>query len=350
MADMRRPPSLHGPLCWRLAGLFVGSVGGGLVGLALPRIVLAHGAAAPEPSFPAVLLAWSFDPTIAIPLLGVALVYLRLVRGVDRAHPANPVPRGVVACFLGGLLAIELALQSPIEAYDGTLFSIHMVQHLLLTLVAAPLLALGAPITLILRAVSAGTRRGVVLPILHSRLLRAISHPIVAWLVFAFVMWWSHFSPLFDLSLEEPRVHQLEHGLFLLTALLFWWPAVNRDPNPWRMGEPARILYTFLQMPQNTFLGLAIYSASAPLYSHYVTLVRSWGPTPLQDQQLAGAIMWVAGDLVFLASLLLIIAGWMRREERDQAADDARVDRQRASQLEREARLAEWVADERGGG
>src|SRR6185312_10134907 len=114
----------------------------------------------------------------------------------------NPVPRFRVWCWFGGLAVLFVALASPIATYDTTLFSVHMVQHLLLTLVAAPLLALGAPITLLLRVCSASTRQRLVLPILHSRVLRVLSFPVVTWVLFAGVMWASHFSGLYDASLD----------------------------------------------------------------------------------------------------------------------------------------------------
>jgi putative copper resistance protein D len=135
-----------------------------------------------------------------------------------------------------------------------------------------------------------------------------------------------------------------------VAGCLFWWPVVALDPSPWRMREPARILYTFLQMPQNSFLGLAIISATTPLYAHYATLVRDWGPTVLDDQLMAGALMWVVGDLVFLTAILGILVGWMRREEREAHASDIREDAARAAIRERESRLAERLARERGEG
>jgi len=318
------------------------------VWLIVAPAVQAHGTGAPAPIFPAVLGAWSADPTILVPIVLLAAVYLAAMRAVNRAHPTNPVPRIRAACWLLGLGAILVALQSPIEAYDTTLFSLHMVQHILLTLVGPPLLALGAPITLLLRAVRPETRRRVVLPILHSLPVRIITFPLVTWLLFALAMWGTHFSPIFNQSLEEPAVHQLEHAFYLVAGCLFWWPVVALDPSPWRMSEPARILYTFLQMPQNSFLGLAIISATAPLYAHYATLARDWGPPVLEDQMMAGALMWVVGDVVFLIAILGIVLSWMRREERETRAADAREDLARAALRERESRLAERLARERG--
>jgi putative copper resistance protein D len=283
---------------------------------------------------------------VALPLLVAALVWIRLVGRVDRAHPANPVPRRRTVAFVAGLGAIAIALMSGIDAYDTTLFSVHMVQHILLTLVAAPLIALGAPITLLLRASSPDVRRRVILPILHSRVLRVLSFPVVTWLLFAGVMWGSHFSPLFDASLENPLVHDLEHALYLAAGLLFWWPAVGLDPSPWRLPHPVRAMYVFLQMPQNTFLAVTILNATAVLYPHYATLVRTWGPPALEDQRLAGALMWLTGDIVFLVALGAILAGWMRHEKSREAVVDRRLDAERAAIRAREAVLAERLAGE----
>jgi putative membrane protein len=318
--------------------------------LVLPSVAAAHGPVpAQPPTVSNLLLGWSFEPLIILPLVVAAVAWILVTRRVNAAHPASPVPRGRTVAFLAGLLAIAFALQSGIEAYDTALFSIHMVQHILLILVAAPLIALAAPITLLLRAVRPEARRRWILPVLHSRPLKAISHPVVAWLIFAGVMWGTHFSPLFDASLENRWVHDLEHALFLAAALLFWWPAVGLDPAPWRMPHAARGLYVFLQMPQNTFLAVVILFAPAPLYAHYATLNRPWGPTPLLDQQIAGGIMWLAGDLLFIAAIGAILAGWMRFEERQTKTTDRRVEAELATIRAREARLAERLAEKQKG-
>jgi putative membrane protein len=293
-----------------------------------PSTALAHGVAPAPGSVVDVLLAWSVEAHVVLPLLVAFLVYRWAVVRVNLAHPSNPVPRFRAWCWYLGLAVLFVALASPIATYDTTLFSVHMVQHLLLTLVAAPLLALGAPITLLLRVSSAATRRRFVLPVLHSRVMRVVSFPVVTWVLFAAVMWASHFSALFDASLESEAVHVLEHALFLGTAMLFWWPVVGADPSPWRLPHAARIGYIFLGMPQSSFLGLAIFSAPNVLYPHYATLVRSWGPTPLADQQLAGGIMWVGGDLGFLIALILCVWVWLRAEEAEGRRADAKLDRE----------------------
>jgi putative copper resistance protein D len=312
----------------------------GVTGSALAAQVAAHGVA-PIPDSPlSFLLAWSLEAHELLPLLAAALIYHWATRAVNRAHPGNPVPRWRAWAWHAGLVALGVALVSPIGTYDTVLFSAHMIQHLLLTLVAAPLLALGAPITLLLRLASPSVRRGVILPVLHSWPVRAVSFPVVTWIVFAGVMWASHFSPLFDAALENEVTHLFEHALYVGAALLFWWPVVGADPSPWRLPHPARIGYLFLGMPQSSFLGLAIFSAPGVLYPHYATLVRPWGPSPLVDQQWAGGIMWVGGDLLFLTAMILAVWVWLRAEENEGRLADARLDRDLARAATAQARAA----------
>jgi len=302
--------------------------------LASASLVLAHGETAPEPSFPGVLLKWSADP---LPLLGVAVAggaYLWAARRL--AHRRVPHPGWRTACFLAGLAAIVLALNSPIEAYDGILFSDHMIQHMLLMLVAAPLLLLGAPITLALRVASRSVRRWL-LVILHSHGMAVISFPLLGWLLFAAVNWGWHFSSLYNDALEHDALHYLQHATFLGAALLFWWPVVGADPSRWRLPYPVRLFYLFLAMPQNSFLGVAIMGASTVLYPHYLTIERTWGSSPMVDQNLGGILMWVGGDMMFLTAMGLLVVGWVRQEDRRTARLDARLDAEEQRRAEAEA-------------
>ncbi|MEO6397056.1 MAG: cytochrome c oxidase assembly protein [Tepidiformaceae bacterium] len=300
-----------------------------------PAVALAHGNAA-EPRLRDLWLRWEFDPLFLL-FSGFSLwLYLSAVRRVNRAHPKSPFPRRRVACFVAGFAVLAFALISPPASYDTVLFSVHMWQHLLLTSVAAPLILLGTPITLALRAASVETRRRILLPMLHSRLVRIVSFPVVAWLLFAATMWLSHYSPLYDDALENAWLHRVEHLLYLTAAMMFWWQAIGLDPTPWRMSHPVRLLYVFLQMPQNSFLALSIYSSSHVIYKHYETLGRTWGPTPLADQQQAGIIMWVAGDLLFLGAICYVIASWVKAEELETKRQDrAQAKRKAEATLER---------------
>lgn len=290
-------------------------------------VALGHNDHPPVPSFPGVLLAWTLDP---LPIIGVAVAafaYLWAERRVAVRHPANPVPRHRRLLFMGGLAAILLALASPVDTYEGVLFSVHMVQHILLEMVAAPLIVLSAPITLALRAAGPSQRR-VMLAVLHSHPARWLTFPLVTWFLFAAVNWGWHFSALYNLALGNDAIHYGEHASFLFVALLFWWPVIGPDPQPWHMPHPVRLLYLFLAMPQNSFLGVALLSTERVLYLHYVTVIRTWGPTPLDDQHLGGALMWVFGDIVFLTAMVGIVWAWMRFEDVRTVRLDARLDRE----------------------
>lgn len=305
--------------------------------LARPGAAAAHGLSPVDPPNAAnLILGWDIEPVVALGLLAAALAWWLLLRSIDRGHPEHPVPQRQRWLFLAGLVVIAVALQSGIARYDTTLFSLHMVQHLLLTLVAPPLLALAAPITQLLRAASPASRQRFLVPILHSRIMGVIGHPVVAWLVFAGVMWGTHFSVLFDQSLEDRLIHDLEHGLFLAAGLLFWWPLVAVDPAPRRMSYPARIAYVFLQLPQGSFLAMAILFAEYPLYAHYGTLGAPYGIDALADQRLAAGIMWFVGDVIFLVATLAVLAAWMRSESKSSDAADHRIDVERAALRERE--------------
>jgi putative copper resistance protein D len=305
----------------RVAGSGIGLAT--LMGLST-RSALAHGVAAPEPTPLLVLTTWVPDPLPWAAALLAAGAYLVAVRQVNRAHPRTPIPRWRVASWLAGVAAILVALVSAVDVYAGDLLSVHMVQHLLLAMVAPPLLALGAPITLALRVASPRARRRLLLPVLHSTVVRLVASPLVAWPLFAVVMWFTHFSPLYNAALEDPTLHIEEHIAYLAAGLLFWWPAVAADPSPQRLGWGGRLAYVALQMPVNAAVGLAIYFAPTILYPHYLTTVRSWGPNPVADQQIGGIVMWGAGDLLLLGAFTALVAAWMRADARRSHRSDAR--------------------------
>ena len=254
---------------------------------------------------------------LAVPL-GLYVRASRRVRGW---------PMSRLAAFCGGVAVLGLALASPVAVLSHGLFSVHMVQHLALTMVAAPLLVLGAPAALALRAAPGPVRRRLG-RVLHSGAVRALGHPLLAWSTFALVMWVSHFSSLYDLALESPALHAAEHALYLGAGVLFWWPVAGLDPGAAHMTHPVRILYLVAALPQQSFLGLAIYSASRVLYPHYATLeTPAWAPSPAADQRIAGIVMWVGGDFLFIACLMAAIAAWIRHERREEARVDRRLGR-----------------------
>jgi cytochrome c oxidase assembly factor CtaG len=197
--------------------------------------------------------------------------------------------------------------------------------------VAAPLLALGAPITLALRVAKGPTRRRMV-RVLHSPPLRVVGNPLVAWVLFTLTLYGLYFSPLFDLTLRQPLVHDLVHLHFIAVGLLFWWPLVGLDPSRWRLPHIARLLFVFLMVPFHAFLGVAIMNSGRVLAPALESFQRSWGPTPLADQQTGGAILWGAGDLIALTAVLGILISWASYEEKVvNVREDRRLARERAA-------------------
>jgi len=277
---------------------------------------LAHGPADARLTVGSLLSSWSDDPLTWLGVLAGTAGYLGTVGFVNRRHPKSPVPHWRVVAWLAGMLALAIALDSGIDAYADDLLSIHMVQHMLLVVVVPPLLALGAPVTLALRAAGPSLRRQYLLPILHSRFARILSAPALAWIVFTVVLAGSHFSPLFNAALEDPAIHFAEHLVYLGAGLLFWWPAVGADPSPRRFGYAGRVIYLGSQMPVHAATGLAIYFSPTVLYPHYRNLERAWGPTALADQQIAGALMWGAGDIILVVAIVLTFQAWLRAHER----------------------------------
>src|SRR5947208_10997216 len=294
-------------------------------------IVIGHGGLPPKFRLGAVFTQWSFDP-IAFSLM--VLTGLLYWWGLQRIRGQKPVfATSRVAAFYGGLAVCVLALLSPIDTYGDVSFADHMVQHLLLILVAAPLFALGTPITLLLRAARPETRKRIVLPILQSRPVSILTRPVVAWLLFAVVQYATHFTGFYNAAENHVGIHALEHGSYLLSGVLFWWPVVGLDPAPHRLSYPARILYVVLAMPFSAFLGVAIISASAPLYAHYAHLPPPWASGVMNDQNDAGALMWEVGGIASLIAVLFVAAAWFRHDEARQRRIEEEVDRREAGGL-----------------
>ena len=268
------------------------------------------------------LLRWQTDPVIVAGILTMITIFGYAVRAARRRGAAVSPRR--VRYFAAAMAVLALALLSPIGTLSDERFSVHMVEHLMLLFGTAPLLALSAPITLALQAAPSDVRRRVLLRALKSAPVKAISHPVVSWVLFAAVMYASHFSALYDAALRDAGLHGLEHLLYLSVAALFWWPVIRRDPVPGSFPWPARLLYLGLAMPYQSLLGLAIYSSTSPLYPTYLKFGSP--EAVLADQQLAGAIMWIVGDLLMLIAIGLAAYGWVQHDSRETARIDAKLD------------------------
>jgi len=264
----------------------------------------------------------SVDPIVVVAAV-TALVYATADQRVRRAR-GRPAPRARRTVFFAGLAVVLLALTGPIDAAVETSFSMHMVQHLLLTMVAAPLLLLGAPLTLALAAWPRGSRRSFV-AVLHSGPARLVANPLVAWASFFAVLWMAHLTGLYEAALRSDGVHAAEHVVFLATALIFWAPIVRADPSPSVLSYPAKILYLFVAMPAMALLGLTIVSTRNVLYPSYA--LAEGAARALADQRAAGAIMWAGTMVLIVPALGVVLWEWMAADEREGRRIDARLAR-----------------------
>jgi cytochrome c oxidase assembly factor CtaG len=274
------------------------------------------------PSWLEIIDTWRIDPGLSLTLLASAAIYLRAVHRSTRGRARRPWPRRRTAAFLAGLAAIGLALESGLDTYAEDLLSIHMVQHLLLILVAPPLLLAGAPVTLALRGMAPAHRRALA-TLLRGRAIAALSHPAAGLLAIAGVMFCTHLTPLFELALTDPAVHVAEHVLYLGSGLLFWAVLIAPGPRTRRLDGLGEVVYLLLGMPLMSVVGVILETDGSPRYAEYLAPARRLGVSALADQRLAGALMWVAGTLLMGAIALGVAWRSIVAEERRAVARES---------------------------
>lgn len=256
-------------------------------------------------------------------------------RRYSRRRHADTTYRTRGGLFMVGYTALVVALVSPLHAVGEQYFSVHMVQHLLLSLVAAPLLLLSNSMPVLLWALPRGERatlgRLVGQPGPLRATLRWFTHPIVAWTLFTATQWLWHQPVGYEWALENRWAHYFEHITFFVTAVLFWWPVIGSPPLLSPLSYPARMAYTFLAWLPNSLLGAGISLSRAPLYADYVTAAQVNGTDAASDQQLAGLIMWVPGDVLFVTILLALLVAFMQAEERKEERIDRELDAREAA-------------------
>lgn len=266
---------------------------------------------------------WQPDLGILVGILGLVVVYTRGLRRL-RTHTGRHVgiSRARLSLFVGGVVALAVALVSPLDAMATTLFSAHMVQHLLLIVVAAPLLVAGRLYVAVLPLWPVRWRRWWgrhVTGALRQRTPLGIIVAVVAH-VAVVVVW--HAPVVYDVAVTNDAVHALEHLTMLAAGLAFWVAMGAGRHAPVAAAAPA----AFVVVLSFTLLSAAMTVASAPWYASHVTTSTVWGLSPLQDQQLAAAIMWVPGGMVYLVAAAATIVRWLRDDERSQQAAFRPVD------------------------
>ncbi len=283
----------------------------------------------PELTWGRVFTTWGLEPLLFVPTVWVAGAYLVGVAVLRRRGDRWPVGRTVsfVALGIGAFLFVTC---SGVGAYDTTLLSVHMVQHMVLSMFVPIALALGAPVTLALRTLPARPRRWL-LVVLHSRLAKVLSVPPLTLALFVVSPWALYFSGWYDGTLSSPWVHDMTHVHLVLVGCLFFWPLVGIDPVPGRVGYPFRILMVLMTLPFHAFLGVTIMGQTTLIGgAHYEALrdgpMGAWLPTAADDQHLAGGVLWASGDLVGALLFLVLFTQWVRSSLREAVREDRRLD------------------------
>jgi putative membrane protein len=256
------------------------------------------------------LAAWTWDPGVLLTLGAIAVWYGLGWRHWVRRSRARPA-RWRAAAFYSGVVLIVLALLSPIGTYDVQSFALHMLQHMLLVVGAAPLLLLGAPLLALLWGLPEQERRGL------GRLLRretplhglgtTLTHPLVSGTLFLTVFGVWHIPALYDAAQGRTLIHDLEHALFLATAILFWWPVIHPGGGARRLSSLGAMAYLVPPMLEGTVVGALLTFAPQPLYTTYRASSGFAGLSTIEDQQLAGLIMWLPSGLIYLGAILTLL-------------------------------------------
>ena len=281
----------------------------------------------------AVFTQWGLSPVLFVLVVWAAGLYLY---GVWRLHErGDRWPLGRTFSFVvGGMGSFYFATSSGLAAYDTTLLSAHMVQHMILSMVVPVFCALGAPVTLALRTLPKRPR-GTLLGVLHSRVAKVLTFAPLTFALYVLSPWVLYFSGWYAATLHHEGLHELMHVHLVVVGALFFTPIVGVDPVPGRVGYPFRMLMLVLTLPFHAFLGVTIMGQTALLGGGYYPSLHAsmpWLPDPAVDQHLAGGILWAAGDLVGIFLFSVLFVQWVRSSMAEAKREDRRLDRlERAS-------------------
>jgi cytochrome c oxidase assembly factor CtaG len=301
-----------------------------------------------DPVLKAALLSWEWRIEVIAVLVLAGALYTRgwrRMRSLDRARvPAAPGAPGRnplatawrLAAYLGGLAVLGISLMSPIDVLGGQLFTMHMIQHLLMIMLAPPLLLIANPLPFFMWGLPPGPRR-VVGQLLGGssgfrRGVRTLTAPGLVWMAFVAVYIGWHDPNAYNAALRSDLVHDLEHLTFFGSAMLYWWLVIGAGPRLRSLSSGMRLVFLLASVPVNMAAGVAIAFAAEPIYSYYTTMPRLWGISVMQDQMLAGVIMWIPGSMMHLMAALIFISRLVQSEadkeplpESEWAGDDSMI-------------------------
>ncbi|MFE9909600.1 cytochrome c oxidase assembly protein [Streptomyces clavifer] len=275
-------------------------------------------------------LEFSADPFFLIGCVAALALYGYGVVRLRSRGDGWPVNRSVF--FVLGVLSIALVMCTGLNDYGMVMFSVHMVQHMVISMVSPILLLLGAPVTLALRALPVAVRgrtgpRELLLMLLHSRYMKIITHPVFTIPLFIASLYGLYFTPLFDFLMGSKPGHIAMMVHFLAVGLVFFWPIMGVDPGPHRPGYVMRMLELFAGMPFHAFFGIALMMASQPMVKAYENPPASLGIDALSDQTAAGGIAWAFSEIPSVLVLIALVFQWYRSEQRTAKRSDRAADR-----------------------
>jgi putative copper resistance protein D len=282
-------------------------------------------------------LAWSADPFFLVACLaGLALYGWGVVR-LRRRGDAWSAWRTVA--FAVGVLTVGLVMCTRLNDYGMVMFSVHMVQHMIISMLSPILVLLGAPVTLALRALPTAGRgrtgpRELLLALLHSRYMRIITHPAFTIPMFIASLYVLYFTPLFDFLMGSKTGHIAMMVHFFAVGMVFFWPIMGVDPGPHRPGYVMRMLELFAGMPFHAFFGIALMMASAPMVDTFTHPPASLGIDALSDQNAAGGIAWAFSEIPSVLVLIALLFQWYGSEQRQARRKDRAADRDGDKELE----------------
>lgn len=298
--------------------------------LTVPQLLAGSTEVVPEFTLSRVFTDWVLDPLPFVITMWAVGLYVMGVVVLRRRGDTWSWGR-TFSFVVVGMGSFAFATLSGLGRYDTTLLSVHMVQHMVLSMVVPLAMALGAPVTLALRTLPARPRRWV-LAVLHSRVVKVLSFPPLAFVLYVTGPWALYFTSWYDASLSSAYVHEMMHVHLVLVGTLFFWPLMGVDPVPGRVRYPFRVILIVMTLPFHAFLGITIMDQTTLLGGeHYLALregpMGAWLPDPFEDQHRAGGILWASGDLIGMGFFLVLFVQWVRASMKEAEREDRRLDR-----------------------
>ena len=266
------------------------------------------------------LTTWQRNPVWDVLMVAALTSYITGLVVAQRRRTGG-LPWYRVVSFVLGIVVLAVSLNSAIETYSHVLFSVHMVQHLLLIMVVPALIVVGSPLTLLVQVTQGRTQERIRAALLSTP-VSFVTHPLVGLMIYGTIIVSTHLTSFMEQMMLHPWLHQAEHVLYLGAGYLFLLPLLGNEPIRWRPPYLVRLVVLFIAMAPETIVGIVLLQANHELFPAYAAMHRTWGPTPLHDLNRGGGIMWAFGDGLMMAFIVAVTLAYITH-----AADNATAGR-----------------------